>query len=362
MVAQRQAESQQNVKPSIGRRILAGLAGGAVAFGDGDGEKVVQEVLNRPAQQAQQHWAQQEAPIQAKIDADKAADAAVDKANAVTTQQNIRAEQDFRNQSLSQQNTARAQDYQAQAEARKNEIVSFTPDDPKNPYAGGTGTTADGRTVKGVPPPDKWLATWEKNPENVANAQAQKGVATLAALEKSGVKLTPEQRAIVASGGKVTPSVHTNINIREGGGAGDTPAGERGPSEIIAKNMQDKQAYLDSITHKDDGTMTDEHDNPVTQQQYQDRIEKFRTDLNANPVMRKSGTMVDAQGNTVSNRFSRNPQTAPAATPVSRQPPPRPQGAPPNFVPFTDSTGHDHWISPDKLAAAKKRDPGLRTY
>jgi hypothetical protein len=91
--------------------------------------------------------------------------------------------------------------------------------------------------------------------------------------------------------------------------------------------MQDKQEYVDSLTRLDHdilenpsdpnsaviakaGTLTDKAGNPVSEKQFNDRIEKFRTDLNANTWMRKAGTMVDEQGNTVTNRFSRTPQTS----------------------------------------------------
>lgn len=343
MTEQKQAESRQNIKPSFGRRLLAGIAGGAVSFGGGDGAATGEKVLNRPAQRAQQQWALQEAPLQAKLNADAAADAATRNANANTEQSNRLAETNYRNQSLSQQNAARAADYQAQAEQRKNAITAFTPDDPANPYAGGTGTTADGRTVKGVPPPDKWIANWEKNPDNVASAKAQAGVKTLKALEASGVKLTPEQRAIVASGGKITPSTHTNISILENpDGSARTPAGQAGqagPGEVIAKSIQDKDTFASQwkrvgrdeatdITPEGSYQNVDDPGKVMSPQEFNNRIEKFRTDLNANSVMRRSGTMVNEKGEMVSNRFSRNPTTAPPpqAPPQSPTPPPAPSG------------------------------------
>lgn len=341
MTAQKAIEARENVKPSVGRQILARIAGAAAAFGSSDGEKgvrVTNEVLTEPRANAEARWATQEAPIQARLNADAAADAATRNANVNTEQTNRLAEQNYGLQERGQQSAARAENYQAQAEARRNAITSFTPDDPANPYAGGTGTTADGRTMKGVPPPDKWLANWEKNPDNVASAHAQAGVKTLKALEASGVKLTSEQRAIVASGGKITPSSHTSISILENpDGSARTPAGGQGamgPGEKIAQNMQDKQSYIDSLTeNKEDvtddkgnvlspkGALVDKAGNTVSRQQFNDRLEKFRTDLNADPVMRKSGTMVNEKGETVSNRFSRNPTTTAAATPPPQQAP-----------------------------------------
>jgi hypothetical protein len=211
-------EAKENTKPSIWRRIGGSLAGGAVAFGShnpAEGMKVVDEVLNTPAQNAAARNARAERPLVQQLTNDQAQDQAIQRTNATAEQQGRIGEQNYRNQILAQQDAARAGTFAAQAAARRNAITAFTPDDQTNPYAGGTGTTADGRTIKGVPPPDKWIANWEKQPQNVANAQAQKGVMTLKALEASGVKLTPEQRAIVASGGKVTPSSRTTINIRE---------------------------------------------------------------------------------------------------------------------------------------------------
>jgi hypothetical protein len=333
MTAQKTAESQQDVKPSGWRKAGAILAG-IGTLNVRRGIQTAEDVMNQPRVNAQRQWATQEAPIQARLSADAATDAATRNANVNTEQANRLAETNYSNQIRGQQDAARAENYKAQADARNNAITSFTPDDPANPYAGGTGTTADGRTVKGVPPPDKWLANWEKNPDNVATAKANAGVKTLKALEASGVKLTPEQRAIVASGGKVTPAVHTNISILENpDGSARLPAGaagQAGPSEIIAQNMQNKQAYIDSLTRQEADTtvdgvpvkagLYDKNGSAVTQQQFNDRLEKFRTDLNANPVMRKSGTMVDPQGNTVTNRFSRNPQSAPPAAAQPQQP------------------------------------------
>jgi len=377
MTAQKQKEAAENTKPSTLRKIgaiLAGIGETRLTGNIQQGINTARSIDNGPRAAAQARWQQQEAPIQSQLNADQAQDTATSRANTLTEQQNRLAETNYGNQIRGQQDQARAENYQAQADARRNSITSFTPDDPANPYAGGTGTTADGRTMKGVPPPDKWIANWEKNPDNVASAKANAGVKTLKALQAAGVKLTPEQSAIVASGGKVTPAVTTHISIAENpDGSARTPAGEAGragPGEIIAQNMQDKQAYIDSLTeNKDDvkdeqgnilspkGALVDKSGNTVSRQQFNDRIEKFRTDLNANPVMRKSGTMVDPQGNTVTNRFSRNPQTAPAAPPAQAQSPAAPQpqiapkpprtpakGLPDNTAARNPRTGQVEWI------------------
>jgi hypothetical protein len=358
MTAQKQAESQQNIKPSVGRRILAGLAGGAVAFGGGDGAGTVEKVLDRPAQRAQQQWALQEAPIQAKLNADQAADAATTRANAVTEQQNRLAEQNYRNQSLSQQNAAHAADFQAQAEQRRNAITGFTPDDPADPYAGGTGTTADGRTVKGVPPPDAWISRWAKTPQGQLATQQMTLKQRTAAADQIGLKGT-DRTDFLANGkisqrtprqpsaGEVAQAKATAVYTQENGhppqtlqdfndiaqaakgmlgGASGSPAT---PETAIQQHLADKANYMAGLRREDDGSYTDLKTlDKVTPEQVAARLEKFRGDLNNSYVMRKSGTMVNEKGETVSNRFSRNPQTAPAATLPPSSPNKAPAAAP----------------------------------
>ena len=337
-LASLKAPDASKFRPSIGRRIGASLAAGAMAFGHVPGaETEAERIYAAPYQRAQEEFRSQQAPLQAKLAADQAADAAVTRGNANIEQQNRLAEQNYRNQSLGQQNAARAADYAAQAESRKNAITSFTPDDPANPYAGGTGTTADGRTVKGVPPPDKWLANWEKNPANAA----QKDMLRLKAMKEGGVKLTPEQESIVASGGRITPNnrqppvgevelaAARAAFIKENGrppqtlqeqndvaqAAKGTLGGSAGspatPETAIQQHLADKANYMAGLKREDDGSYTDRKTgDAVTPDQVAARLEKFRADLNNSYVMRKSGTMVDEHGNTVNNRFSRNPQQA----------------------------------------------------
>ena len=216
--AQYAKESGENTKPSGWRRFAAGLAGGAVAYGSrnaGEGMAVADRINNAPRAAAEERWQREERPLAQQLASDQAENATIQRQNTVAQQQGQEADRQYRNQANAQWRQGQAQNFAAQAAARRNTPVAFTPDDPKNPYAGGTVQTADGRILKGQAPPEKWIANWEKNPANKALADSQRGLQTLQALEASGVKLTQEQRAIVASGGKVTPSVRTTISIRE---------------------------------------------------------------------------------------------------------------------------------------------------
>jgi hypothetical protein len=330
--AQKAAEAKENTKPSVWRRLGAGLAGGMVAFGTKSGEqgmKVAEEVNGAPLANAQRRWAQAEAPLQAKLQADQGQDAVTARNNTLIGQRNNLAQTTYADQIREGLYNAHENQFNATANKTDNTPLGFTPDDPNNPYAGGTITNADGKTVKG-PPPDKWIANWEKSPEN----QAKKGLITLRAMQAGGIKLTPEQQAIVASGGKVTPSVHTSINIAENpDGSARVPAGSvvNSPDALIAKSMQDKADFANQWTRVGHDQASDvipegSYMNTSTNAlmsgpEYNSRIESFRTNLNANPYMRKAGIMVDRQGNTITDRFSRNPQVqAPAAAQQPAQP------------------------------------------
>ena len=335
-------------KPSIGRKILAGLSGGAIAFGTRNIPAALnaeQGVLNDPLQRAQAVEAQKESAINQRI-----ADVNSQNQTRQATYQNQRVAAN--DAALNDQRSQRAQDYAAQAAARSNAIVQFTPKDPNNPYAGGTGVTAGGKTVENVAPPDKWLTNWERDPANKAKADAERGVQTLKALEASGVKLTPEQRAIVASGGKVTPSSRTTIEIKENpDGSAITPKGSTplDTDALIQQHLADKQSFADGWQRVDaahagpgvpegsyvaadtdladvkTGDFKPSKNNFLTGQQFNDKIDGFRTKLNASPAMRKAGTMLDDQGNVIGNRF------APPAQQQAQPTAPPPAAAPKTF-------------------------------
>lgn len=377
MVAQKTAESQENVKPSVGRKILAALSAGAAGFGSRNSEvgaRIGQEILNGPRTDAQARWAQQEAPIQARLNADQAADAATTRANAVTEQQNRLAETNYSNQIRGQQDAARADNYNAQAEQRNAQpnAEGWKADDPKNPLGGYSATTIGGKTVHS--------ATAPASVQNTADYK-------IADAEAKGHSFTPEQQQILRGGGKLTFRPPPNPRqpsaeeislgqaraafIKENGrppqtldeqnqvtqaakgtlGGAGSPAT---PETAIQQHLADKESYMSGLERQDDGSYVDRKSgDPVTPQQVAARLEKFRSDLNNSYVMRKSGTQIDAQGNTVTNRFSRNPQTgpgqqqSPAATqqPAAPKPPRTPAaGLPENTAARNPRTGQVEWI------------------
>ena len=333
MQAQKAKEALQNVKPSVGRRILAGLAGGAVTFGGGDGGAVVEKVLNRPAQQAQQQWQRDEAPIQAKIGADQAQDAATQRANQGINANNAVKERNYRTQVIGNLDAARAQNFAAQA-AAKNEGINgdgWKQDDPNNPLGSYSGTTIGGKPIHSATPPK----SVQLDPEyKIASAAAK------------GTPFTTEQQQILRSGGKLTfrpppnprqanademqwgayvrslghaPTAQEVINFKRG-----TP-GDNDPETVIAKNMQAKDAFINQWRRvgKDEATSstpegsyvsTDGTGRMMPGQEFNSRVEKFRTDLNASTPMRKSGTQVDSNGNTSSQKVA-----SPAAGEQSEQ-------------------------------------------
>lgn len=340
-------EATENTKPSGWRRLAAGLAGGAVAFGSrnpGEGMNVVNQILNSPREQAEERWKRAERPLEEDYRRAQEQNAEISRENNVAIQQGNLADRDYRNQSQDQVNQARTRNFAAQAAARRNAPVAFTPDDPKNPYAGGTVQTADGRTLKGQAPPEKWIANWEKNPANKAAADAIKGLETLRQMEKAGIVVSPENRQIIASGGKVTPAVRTTVSIREGGNGTEQDAGT-----LIAKSIQDKQDFADQWQRVDaahasqafpegsyipaNASLSDAKlgdtttiKKSLTPQQFQNRIEHFRTNLNASPAMRKAGVTLDQDGNVVNGaQGNRTPVTTTRTTTNSAPQPQTPQ-------------------------------------
>ena len=352
MAALKAKEATENTKPSIGRKILAGLSAGAAGFGSRNAEvgaRIGQDILNGPRADAEARWATQEAPIQARLTADQAADAATQSANAITDKQNRTDASNYRNQVLGQQDQARAENQHAQAAARNEQVNGdgWKRDEPNNPLGSYTATTIGGKTIHS--------ATAPASVQNTADYK-------IADADAKGHPFTPEQQQILRGGGKLTYRPPANPRqpsegeislgqaraafIKENGRPPQTLAeqnqvtqaakgnldktsvGSMGSDEIIAKSIQDKNTFMsqwERIGKEDASELTPEGsyqnlDNPkkvMSAAEYNAKVDKFRTDANANPRMIKSGTMMDTQGNTITNRFSRNPQTAaaPAASP-----------------------------------------------
>jgi hypothetical protein len=151
-------EAKENTKPSIWRRIGGSLAGGAVAFGShnpAEGMKVVNEVLNTPAQNAAARNARAERPLVQQLTNDQAQDAATQRANQGINANNAVKERNYRTQVIGNLDAARAQNFAAQA-AAKNEGINgdgWKQDDPNNPLGSYSGTTIGGKPIHSATPP-----------------------------------------------------------------------------------------------------------------------------------------------------------------------------------------------------------------
>lgn len=342
-------EAAQNVKPSIGRRILAGLAGAATTFGGGNGSQVVQNVLNRPAEQAKQGWQRQETPLKQQLTNDAAQDA--------ETQRTYQGQRQAANDAaLNDQRQEHAAEYKQTAYEKSLKLV---PVDPANKFGEWQQVDPTGKVVaRGQEPP----AAIKNDPDY----QAYRTEKTISDAEKSGHPFTTEQQQILRGGGKLTnrpapiprqpaageaeyqdwktafqrdnkrpPNAGEIASYRTSGAAG----GGSDPETLIQNHVAEKQGFADQWQRVDaahasaqipegsyvpaDADLTDVKTgdfkptakNMLTGQQFADKIDQFRTKLNASPAMRKAGTMLDDQGNVVTNRFAApaQRQTAPAA-------------------------------------------------
>lgn len=199
-------------KPSAGRKILAGIAGGLQAFGGNRGaDATVQRVEGRPLARAQAAEAQREGATRQAIAGTAAGNASAQQNFGNQNTQFRNQEAQANDQYLQEQRGEHAADYAAQATARRNAITQFTPNDPNNPYAGGTGVTADGRTQKNVAPPDSYIAKWEKSPQGQAAISSMSTAQRSKAADVAG--LQGEQRAQFIATGKVSPTPRTSIHI-----------------------------------------------------------------------------------------------------------------------------------------------------
>lgn len=201
-------------KPSLGRQIRGRIAAGLVGFGArnaAEGAKIGSDVLNEPLNSAEQTENQQEAAQQQKVDADNLANQQIQTENANAVTQWQRGIDAAKAQSLANQESALANQRRQQAQQRGSQIVQFTPSDPTNPYAGGTGVTADGRTVQNVQPPDKWLTAWEKSPAGQASKSRMQIDQRKQDAQQMGLKPGSPEYVDYVAGRNVVP---TRNNIR----------------------------------------------------------------------------------------------------------------------------------------------------
>jgi hypothetical protein len=337
LVNQKAVEDPTKYRPSVGRRVLAGLAGFAAGAGSrnaNEGLNVAKQITGRPLDQAKEQWAAQEAPLQQRLVADKAADQAVDRTNQQETNRYNADERNMTNQARVQSWNALTEQRKALAQQKLTQVDPRTlgPVDPNNPFGEWRGKNAKGEVIRGLEPP----ASIQKDPRFIAQQRRKQ----LNDMASAGIKLTPQESKFFFINGKLAePTEHTSINIRENpDGSPVAPKGSGGPNDpekLIAKNMQDKEAFINQWRRvsKDEANdampegsyiATNGSGKFMSGPEYNARIEKFRTDLNANTNMRKAGVMVDENGNTITSG-AQNPQPA---KPLQRQPQ-KPNATPP---------------------------------
>jgi hypothetical protein len=337
-------EAQQNVKPSVGRRILAGLAGAATTFGGGNGNQVVQTVLNRPAAQAQAGWTRQEAPLKQQLTNDAAQDA--------QTQRNYQNQRQAANDAaLNQQRQEHAADY---AQTAYEKSLKLVPVDPNNKFGEWQQVDPKGKVVaRGIEPPAAI-----KNDPDYESYRIEK---TISDAQKSGHPFTNEQQQILRGGGKIgyhpapIPRQPAAGELEYNGALAAFKAshGGRGPQTtaeqnqvsqaahgtmkdvpdeaqtILDKQLNDKEAYAQQFKRDPaTGNYTNVSTGAsVPAQEFASKIDKFRTD--ANVKLQKMGYQIDPQGN-----FGPvGQQNAPASQPAGQQPPA--QGTKPASQPQT---------------------------
>jgi hypothetical protein len=323
-------------KPSVLRNIGAGLAAAAAGWKGGAeaGGKVGQEIRSAPLDRATANEQLAEQGTQSRIDAGNLQNQSIQRENQNAAAAANWADRDFANQARVRDWNAQAQQRQAMAQQRLKQVDPRTirPVDPKDPFGEYMGTSPDGTVVRGLEPP----ASIQKDPRYIT----AQNLAKVQSMKAAGIKMTPEQEAIVASGGKITPSVHTNINVRENpDGSAVQPREPRNPannpnadlaaSAIVSDAMQKKQNFTDSYVRQPDGSyklddsLKDTVNLPevLSPQEFHDKIEEIgRT--TPNKALARFGRQIDQDGNLVGGQPGSAPGAAStvAATPKAAVP------------------------------------------
>lgn len=248
-------------KPSVARNILAGFTAAAAGWkgGAAEGGRLGASVRSGSLDKATGEEQLAEQGTQARIDAGNRTNQDIQRQNANEATKANWADRDFANQARVRDWNAQAQQRQAMAQQRLKQVDPRTirPVDPKDPFGEYQGTSPDGTVVRGLEPP----ASVQKDPRYIT----AQNLAKVQSMKAAGIKMTPEQEAIVASGGHITPSVHTNVNIRENpDGSPITPNPRANPannpnadvaaSAIVSDALQKKQNFADSYVRQDDGS------------------------------------------------------------------------------------------------------------
>jgi hypothetical protein len=314
MVAQKAKENPANYRPSTGRRILAGIASGMVGYGtrnSGEAMNVGEQITGAPLHRAQEEWKAQEAPLKAKLDANRAADQAVTRQNTQATAQHSAAVSNLTTAAHVNEWNAMAQQRRAQATAKLNTVDRNTlgPVDPNNPFGEWQGKTPNGQVVRGLEPP----AAVQKDPKFISYQRRKE----LGEMQKMGIKLSTQEAKYYLINGKLAePSQHTTISIHEkpdgswdesrsgsGSGRGKGPA-QQNISDTVAKATQDKEVFANQWKRIDDEDEAKSLGAPVgsyvngtktmSPDEFKAHIDKFRTD--ANVKLNKYGAHIDEQG------------------------------------------------------------------
>lgn len=238
MTTQKASENPDDFKPSFGRKLAGAISGGLVGFGtrnSGEGLNAARAVTGKPLAQAQQRWKAQEAPLESKIAADKAADQAVDRTNQQNANVYNAAERNMTNQARVDNWNAQAQQRKAAAQAKLNTVDKNTmgPVDPNNPMGEWQGKTPGGQVVRGLEPP----AAIQKSPAY----QMQQRRNDLKGMTAAGIKLTPQEAKYYVVNGKLTdPTAHTDIHINEKPDGSWAPPGNGGRGAGMTQGKQDQ--------------------------------------------------------------------------------------------------------------------------
>lgn len=157
--------NRADYKPSVGRRVLGGLAGAMVGFGSRNPEagfNIASGVVNQPYNRAEQAREQAMETTGQTLSNDRQSANQQDRdyENSLT-----QYDRSFNAQNLAQDRAARAASLGAEQRATQQQKLAAIapgtqqPDDPNNPMGSWHAVTVGGKKVAMTGPPDSWLKT-----------------------------------------------------------------------------------------------------------------------------------------------------------------------------------------------------------